>query len=252
MTTPENTYANRLALAAQDKEHQDATLVEVRADDVGGWTVTRADGFCFWLQNTIGVLARAPQVGDRIRFFGRGIGYCVRGAALLRGDVVAGLYSYETEEEHEAARLAQIDREKRERRERFDAKRAVFDADLAALPEPLRERMTGFVNRKSDAWLYAHGDYEMFCCKEAAKIASACSSEDAIAKLASSSAEQARVGIDAGHSGGTFAASIGLARMLLRENAAYIVPRAHAAICRLVGCETAGCWATVAGEEARA
>lgn len=118
-------------------------------------------------------------------------------------------------------KLAHYDREQRERMERGAEKRL---ADYARLPAPLKARIDRFAAQRPDFWL--SGDYELFCCTEAVKIADALrprveSGEDPEAVVKdfrddlSYDEQKALAGIDDGHSGNTFGGACYLAYALL-------------------------------------
>lgn len=115
--------------------------------------------------------------------------------------------------------LAKYDRDRRDRLERGAEKR---HRDYSALPAPLKARIDRFVAAKPDFWM--NGDYELFCCTEAAKIADhlrprveAGEKADVVVREFYDLPwdEQVKVGIDAGHSGNTFGGACALARALL-------------------------------------
>lgn len=133
------------------------------------------------------------------------------------GELVEWLTPYERIAKR-VAWLAQYDRDQRARLERGAEKRAT---DYAALPESLKARIDRFVEAIPDFWL--NGDYELFCCTEAVKIAEHLrprveAGEDAEAVVRSFYEqpwdEQAKV-ISDQHSGGTFGGACSLAQGLL-------------------------------------
>lgn len=90
--------------SADDLEYQDRTITKVEPSD-GGVTITDSDGWSLWLSNP----GFTPEIGQTARFYGRGIGY------LVRGVVIAGRVAYyKTRDEQEAenaekSRLYQIE-----------------------------------------------------------------------------------------------------------------------------------------------
>lgn len=78
---------------ANDNDFEDVTIAEVRAEEKGGgWSIKRSDGWSFWVPKDSRI---APAVGMAARFYGKGIGYPVRGM-FLDGQQVF----YRTEAEH--------------------------------------------------------------------------------------------------------------------------------------------------------
>lgn len=59
----------------EDREFEEAKLSEVRLGD-SGWDIKRDDGWSFWVPSDSPVV---PKVGMMVRFYGRGVGYPVRG-----------------------------------------------------------------------------------------------------------------------------------------------------------------------------
>lgn len=76
-----------------DEQFEDATIESVRAEETsGGWQITRTDGWSFFVPKTSPV---APQPGMPVRFYGKGIGFTVRGLFVDGHEVF-----YRTDEEH--------------------------------------------------------------------------------------------------------------------------------------------------------
>jgi hypothetical protein len=210
-----------------DAEYEDATAADVR-ESGDYWTVHRSDGWTIGVPKVDGV---APRVGSRLRFWGRGIGFPVRGIAV-DGVVVR----YETDAE-------QRDRYARELAEREAAQRATFeregraalDARYDALPPVFRARIDRFrANNPDFRWKYE--GYEMFCCEQAVVIARALGTPEAIQSFRDlpRSEQMAKVpGLDDGHSGNTFGAACVLAALYVRDES--FVPQMHGAMSPLVG-----------------
>jgi len=178
-----------------------------------------------------------PVAGESARFYGYGSGYPVRGI------VIGGrVYSYRSQ--LEVQQLADADKAQRraENRQRFDARRAQFDRDVAALPEPLRQRMAWFM--ENPAWAPEFGAYELFVCTEAALFAGVLQTPEAVQAFVAMPLEKQIVRVPVmseGHTGHTFQVACALAYALL--HAPETVPRAHGAMCGIVGCTDYGCWA---------
>jgi len=66
------------AYPRDDDQFQDVYVSSVRAED-GGWGATRSDGWSFFVRSDSPI---APQEGMPARFYGKGIGYPVRGLFL--------------------------------------------------------------------------------------------------------------------------------------------------------------------------
>lgn len=77
-----------------DQDFEDVTVASVRAEEKsGGWSIGRSDGWSFFVPKDSPV---APAVGMAARFYGRGIGFTVRGLFLDGREVF-----YRTQAEHE-------------------------------------------------------------------------------------------------------------------------------------------------------
>lgn len=224
-----------------DDEREEGTLTKVEpsetADEHGhSWySVTSSSGWSIGVSDEYGV---APKVGDTFVTWGR-IGRPVRGQAI-NGQV---LY-YRTPDEQRAEDQRQSDKAKSERIAEYEGKRADYDARVLLLPAPLRERIEGFRAFGGDAWRWSSEPYEMCCCEEAARlVARFVTGEEieAFGKLEHHQQKMVHPNMDDGHSGNTWGMSLRLAYYLASEPVA--VPKLHAAICPLLGCEDAGCWA---------
>ena len=222
--------------AATDPEFQIAKVAEVKQGD-GGFELKRQDGWALFVQNPNNL--PLPNVGDSVRFYGHGIGSTVRG-------VVCGenIYYYRTEEEDAEEHRRTIENMNLTKQRDFETNKPKWDEDLAALPEPFRARIERFMSRDSD-WGWKFGPYEMFCCKEATKILNTVTDKDVLAgfgKLDIEKQKQLIPDLDyENHSGNTFGASVFLARVYLEDED--LVPKAHGALCPLVGCQDYGCYA---------
>ena len=99
--------------------------------------------------------------------------------------------------------------------------------------------------RRSD-WGPEFGPYELFCCEEAIKIATALGTEDKVrvfGRLEHEEQKKMVPGLDYGeHSGNTFGTSVQLA--LFYVSRPEMLYKVHGALCPLVGCNTYGCWST--------
>lgn len=211
-----------------DNEFEECTV-----ESVAGDSFQRSDGWSFGVDKDWPV---KPTVGAVARFYGRGIGYTVRGLFI---DGQKAFYRTEVQQyEHDAEQLAKIDCE---RMDRFEENKAAMDAKYAALPEPFRRRIDRFRAGCEDfRWRYE--EYEMSVCEDAVRIAQALKTEDAIVKFKDLPwADQLKAvpGLFEGHSGNSFGCAVALARLFIRDPE--LVARYHGALTPLVGCEAYGC-----------
>ncbi len=213
-------------------ESVDATM------DPAGWHL-RFDG-------SVGVWCPAsqctetPKPGETVRLYGKGLGYAVRGI-IIEGRV----YRYLTEAQEKAAHAQWVLDQERQRQEKLDRELPDRDARRAALPEPFRLRVEGFIAARPN-FRRDHEGYELFVCEEAAKMAAHFAGDiDGLTRFvrADLEAQKASVpGLKYGeHSGNTWGAACNLARLFLKHP--NLVPAQHGALCPLVGCREYGCFA---------
>jgi hypothetical protein len=216
--------------AWDDEQYEDETLTDV------------TDGGDYWSLSMggMGIAApkrpgHTPQIGERVRLWGKGFGYPVRGIAV--GDVVL---RYETEREMRERFDREAAQREREQRAAYEAAREQTEARVAALPEVLRRRIARFrANNPDFGWKYE--GYELFVCEQAVVIADALKAPGAIQAwrdLPWEAQVAAVPGLDDGHSGNTFGAACVLAHWYLTqpEN----VVHQHGALSPLVGSDEYG------------
>ena len=199
-----------MATILDDLEYQDRTISSVTREP-GGWVIGSTDGWgAFFVPDSSPV---EPKPGMSVRFYGRGLGYTVRGL-LLDGRIVY----YRTADEDAAK--ARREAEERDRESRYDAERGRADMDrrVAALPAPLRDRIAAFRRNNPDFWLRFEG-YEMAVCEQAARGVDA--------------------EIDPDLSGNQAGCAALLAKPLWDEPSR--IAAVHGAMCPLTGCREYGC-----------
>lgn len=216
-----------------DVQFESDTIDEVRACDGGGWEMKRKGGWSFFCPKESPIV---PKPGMEARFYGRGIGYIVRGLTL-NGTIVF----YRTEAEEEARHKQWCEDQDKAKRADFEKNREQMDADYNALPEVLRRRIDKFRKNNPD-FRWDFEPYEMFCCKQAVVFFEALKTEAAIRAFHAMPYEEQRKavpGMNDGHSGNTFECAVALALDLatVPENAA----KRYGALAPLVGSEKYGC-----------
>jgi hypothetical protein len=215
----------------EDEDRDDTTIERVEPTK-GGWSITRADHWSCFVSDEYGV---EPKVGDRFSSWG---GTFMRGMAI-NGHVLFYRTPAEQEIEHEQERA----RMKANRVAEYEGKRSEYDAKVAALPAPLRERVEAFRAFKPE-WRWEYEPYELACCEEAARLAAHFKTVDALkafSKLGYDEQKAEYPEMDSGHSGNTWGMSIRLAWLLIAKPD--LLVQEHGAICALVGCEDCGCYA---------
>jgi hypothetical protein len=215
-----------------DAMYEEEPIVEV-TESPEGWEIKRESGWIFWVPREHGV---EPHVGDIGRFYGRGIGYLVRGL-LLNGKVVF----YRTEDEQRAKSDREVEQREVEQRQKFEADRADHDRRIAALPDVFQERIARFQGGSPDfRWRFE--GYELSTCEQAVAIADALKTPDAIIAffdLPSDEQKSAVPDLSDDHSGNTFGCACRLARWYVERPELVVLD--HGALTPLVGCEEYGC-----------
>lgn len=221
--------------AWDDTEREDGTIERVEGPDKNGWySATSSNGWTCGVSAEYGVV---PKVGDRFVTWG-GIGFPIRGQTI-NGRV---LY-YRTPEEQNVENQKANEKRQAERVADYEGKRSDFDARVTALPAPFAQRIDAFRAYGGDAWRYEFEPYELMCCEQAVRLADRFMTADAIKAFAAldwKSQEAAFPEIDKGHSGNSWSASLGLARVFVEQPE--LVFKMHGALCPLVGCDAYGCY----------
>lgn len=215
-----------------DPEFETAVVKSVDKES-DGWGITRADGWSFYVPAKHGV---EPHPGDVARFYGRGIGYTVRGLALNDR-----LVFYRTEAEERAKFEQEMAESNERRRQEFEAKRADHDARISALPDVFQRRIRKFQTTSPD-FRWKHEGYELMCCEQAVLFVETLKTDEAVAAFHAAPWEQKKImipGLDEGHSGNSFDFACRLARAYLRDPE--LVYLDHGTLTILVGCEQYGC-----------
>lgn len=215
-----------------DAEFDEYPLEDVKRE--GDGYALKRDGWHLWIADP----GFEPKVGQMARYYGRGIG------SVVRGVVIDGLVCrYQTADEMERQHRNEIEDRQIKQKAEAEANRAENDARIAALPVKFQQRIQRFRDG-NPAFEWDHQPYELFCCEEAVKIATALKErhrEDApaFAKLDWEQQKQIVPTLDSGHSGNTFGTAVRLAHWYLTrpEN----VVREHGALTPLVGCDAYGC-----------
>jgi hypothetical protein len=206
-------------------------ITDVMDRDDGFFQIStdRSTGFMF--EKSFGIV---PRIGDTVEMRGE-LGARI-GGIRIAGKVVYNKSDEQLAEEHRNF----CENQERENRAKFEREREDMDRRYAALPEVFRRRIDKFrANNPDFRWEYE--GYELFCCEEAVKIATALKMPEAIEKFSKLSWEGQRglVDISTDHSGNTFGCAVKLAYYYLAnpEN----VVKMYGALAPLVGSEEYGC-----------
>ena len=170
-----------------------------------------------------------PKVGDRIKT------YSTRGSEIRGVDLNGVRVFYESDEELERERKEWLANNEREKQDSFQKNKAQMDADYETLPENFRKRIDRF-RANNDRFRVDYEGYEVFCCKEALKIAAACGTPEKVQEFARAKWEEQKKivpDLSDGHSGNTFGCACQLAYIHLKWPERIHEP--HGALSPLVG-----------------
>lgn len=214
----------------KDREYQDVTIAKVRKI-ASGYELRRDDGWILYVEDP----GFKPSVGPA-RFYGKGIGYPVRGVVIENRVVF-----YRTAVEEARKFKKEVEDRDKEKREVAEKDREKNNARIAALPEVFQRRIARFRAGNPDFW-WDYQPYELFTCEEAVKIANALKTPEALTefyKLPFEKQKEQVPGLDDGHSGNTFGCAMSLARWYLVKPENVVLE--HGALTPLVGCKDYGC-----------
>ena len=216
----------------RDRQFTDERLSRVE-ENSDGWAITANLGSLF-----IPKYAGTPKVGDLVRYYGRGLGYPVRGVDIAGVEVY-----YDTAEQYEAKQKASAEARRIERIEEYEAHRDAFTERINSLPGPCQQRLFQFRERNPDfGWEFEA--YELECSTIAARIAQAferretpITADEWFRKWREMKYDEqvAVCGPDTGWSGNMMGFANRQAYLL--ATAPDIVPKDHGALCGLVGCD---------------
>lgn len=235
-----------------DEDFREVTLAKVSlwngtTEKHPYWDMTFDDGW------SLGVSSKAapnvtPQVGDRVRCYGKGIGFVVRGVFV--NGVKMFYRTTQEEDERSQEEISQADLQKQKE---FEENKAKYDVQFESLPEVFRARIVGFRERNEDfRWKFE--PYELFCCLEAVKILKHFKAFDELKKFRDASTEEQKKAVPEleyeEHSGNTFGSAVNLALCQVTSDEkltdeGVVIPYVammHGSMCSLVGCQTLGCW----------
>lgn len=220
------------AFPADDKQWEEHKIVEVRDSGDNGWAIRNSSGWSLWIDKYSSV----PKVGDTVRYYGKGLGFPVRGV------FVAGVkVRYASEADWEAQQKAeQEERNQKTKQEAMD-KMEETKARIAKLSPELQTRLERFQATNPDFW-WRFMDYELMCCEQAQALALVLGSPEEWDKFVKLEYEEQKAkfpGMDEGHSGNSWGFVQRLAHHILVDP--QMLLSEHGALAPLVGCETYGC-----------
>jgi hypothetical protein len=210
-----------------DDEWYEGVIVDASAHGDGGWTLGWRDanddspgyGHGCGIHPSRNPKGITPEVGQTIRFYGKGLGYSFYGMDIDGREVF-----WRTPLERVLDRVEWLAKHDRKQRERFAEEAPRRDADYEALSPPLKARIDRF-RAESSSFRVDSEAYELFACVEADKIAAYLrpnvdDGEEANALVDEFRAlpyerQKAMAGLAEGHSGNTFDGACMMARALL-------------------------------------
>jgi hypothetical protein len=222
-----------LEIKKTDNEFYERILEGVSECDKDSWELRADNGGCICCVKNDGFI---PKTGMTVRFYGKGFGHSVRGI-----DIDGHTMYYRTPEQAEEDYKEMCKQFDKDKKDSFKKDKKKLDKDYDSLPDLFKQRIDKFrKNNPNFRWEYE--SYEMFCCKEAVKIANALKTVDAVQKWKDLDWEEQRklVDINDGHSGNTFSCSISLACLYLSQKPEDVV-RQYGALAPLVGSKNYGC-----------
>jgi hypothetical protein len=218
----------------RDTDFEEVLLKEVKPCNGGGYDLTRWDGWSFYCPPTDNVI---PKAGMMARFYGKGLGFTVRGL-FIDGKKVFYLSKSEQEEKDRQDIIDSHNKQKAE----FEKNKVSYFERISKLPDCFQKRIAKFQNTNSD-FDWEFGGYELFCCEQAVIIADTLKTKEQLEvflKMDDWDKQIALVpNLDKGHSGNTFSCAKALARHYIINPD--IVILSHGALTPLVGCKEYGC-----------
>lgn len=178
-----------------------------------------------------------PKIGDKVELE-TDYTNTIRGVKINDQQIF-----YKTDEQVEQERQEWLKENQRQKEEEFEKNKFQMDEDYNNLPFVFQQRIDRF-RRGNPKFRIDYEGYELFCCKEAVKIASYfnITQEKEFIEFAKASYDEQKLKVPTlgtGHSGNTFGAAVRLAYWYLfnPEN----VAKEHGALAPLVGCDEYGC-----------
>ena len=160
-----------------------------------------------------GPISYIPQEGDKVRLYGKGFGYTVRGIDIQPAgkDWIEIYYRTEDEEERHQQWVAT---EKLRKQAEFIKNKADLDERVAKLPQEFQDRIQRFRD-KNPEFRVEFESYELFCCEEAVKIYNALKDPDKIMAFFNMPIEDQKAAVPdvkySEHSGNPFGCAVTLA-----------------------------------------
>ena len=201
-----------------------------RSDDY--YTISLENGSGFGLDVKYGY---EPKVGDKIEL-------CTFNGSQIRGVFANGeKVFYKSDEQIKQERAEWLANNEKEKQAKFIEQKSQLDKDYDALPSAFQARIDRF-RKNNPRFRIDYESYEIFCCKEAIKIAKACKTPDGVEKFRHLDYDKQKemADIDDGHSGNTMGCALQLAYWYLKESISITIARLHGSLSPLVGSRAFG------------
>lgn len=174
-----------------------------------------------------------PKVGDTIELF------------TVNGSEIRGIFAngkgifYKSDEQIAQERKEWLKNHEEKKQVTFRKAKLRLDKDYHALPKVFQDRIDKF-RTNNPRFRIDYEPYEMFCCKEAVKIANACKTPEEVERFKNLDYDDQKttVKIDDNHSGNTFGCAVSLAYWYLKESVNVV--KMHGSLSPLVGSKEFG------------
>lgn len=174
-----------------------------------------------------------PKVGDEIQLF------------TIKGSQIRGVFAngkkifYKFDEQIEQERKEWLEKYEKEKQETFEKENPQLDRDYNALPKEFKARIDRF-RKNNPRFRVDYEPYEIFCCKEAIKIAETCKTFKGVErfKKLNFNEQKEKAKISDEHSGNTFGCAVTLAYWYLKKKASVV--KIRGSLSPLVGSKAFG------------
>lgn len=224
----------------QDDEFETVTATRVHNGDEYWEVGSNSYSFCVPKKYSV-----EPKVGDKIRVYGR-FGNAIRG--IVVNDTVL---FYRTADEQDKINRQTAQKMREDKLRDYEAKKAEYEAAVAALPPEFQTRIARFWRNNPTFWEFL--PYEVFCCQQAVKIATRFKTAEEIRTFYNLPYEKQREelpDLSDQHSGNTFGTACALAQCYVSQPD--LLDKMHGALCPLVGCKDYGCYSMEKHQEGEA
>ena len=175
-----------------------------------------------------------PKIGDKIKLH-------LTNATTIRGvDLNDIQIFYKSDEQLDQEHKEWCENYEKEKQERFEKEKDQLDSDYETLPDVFKQRIDRF-RKNNPKFRVDYEGYEMFCCKEALKIAEILKTPEAVKSFHDADYEDQIILVPTlsdGHSGNTFGCACTLAHIYVTQ--LDLVPKMHGSLSPLVGSEAFG------------